>query len=278
MKSSGDKGGRRVASHHWAGVVVALLLHSCSAVPEPRGLEVFRGEFRDLEAFCPDGMRSYWYRIQSTPDGTIREFRCGTNFKLLTLARVEYEGVTVEDHGDHGVDSVRLAELGRLEQRSDGLSLWRREGAEALYPRHPGMEKAVATVVDGRYVVMATSEDLLVAALQKPRAARTRLPASSTKARRLKDVIWSNRSGGLLVAAVDADTDQLLLWSPVEFGNFNDDAAARHWGYQPVLETNRLFEDGWHYLEMARTTISIEEDPGFVERTCEQFFGIVIVY
>ena len=208
MKSSGDKGGRRVASHHWAGVVVALLLHSCSAVPEPRGLEVFRGEFRDLEAFCPDGMRSYWYRIQSTPDGTIREFRCGTNFKLLTLARVEYEGVTVEDHGDHGVDSVRLAELGRLEQRSDGLSLWRREGAEALYPRHPGMEKAVATVVDGRYVVMATSEDLLVAALQD---ARSDLPypygvVLDEKRARLYVSFWAQSCVGV----IDVKTRQLI--------------------------------------------------------------------
>jgi len=253
-----------------------FLLAACSAAPEPGSLEAFRRQFSELEAFCPEGVRSCWYRVQPRPDGPIREFRCGTRFTFQALGRVEYDGVTVQDHGRDGADDVRLRALGWRELRSDGVRLWRRDEAAPPYSGHPGMDKAVATVVDGRYVVMATSEDLLFAALRKPRAARLRLPASPTSARCLKDVIWSDYLNvGPHVAAIDADTDRLLLWSPRGFNL--EDAALPFWGYQPVPETHTL-SDGWHYLEWMRTASSIEEDPWLVERTCQQFFGIIIVY
>lgn len=149
---------------------------SCAAAPRA-ATGPWLQRFAESARFVPAGMTSLWFSepYVANPDdpafwldGACRVVRCASSFRWpRAFGMGAIRGVTIEDH-EAGVPAARLADLGERGEAEGGIAIWHR-------PQLPGPSEEAeptpeqwAAVVDDRFVVTASDEPLLRAALAKP--------------------------------------------------------------------------------------------------------------
>jgi hypothetical protein len=159
-------------------------------------------EFGEAIAFIPDGMTGWWlrdHRSAHVPGNDQMcnwiEVRAGRGFLPPTGFGVGlYEGVTVEDYGISGIPSRRMS--GWRQAEHIGIS-------GGFFAQNPSLDdwptqEMWCALVEGRFVVSATSHDLLREALARPRIAQTRWlqAVRGYSDRETLDVVFQARSAG----------------------------------------------------------------------------------
>jgi hypothetical protein len=157
---------------------VAACGTSAPTASRPPATAAWLARFADAMEFVPDGMSSWsFHDLRAVPLSTLPESRkcldvaCGRRFQSpRDVGGGAHEGVTIQDYGTDGIPQRARDDVGDARPAIAGAPTWRR--AASGDGERPVRYEQWTAFVDGRFVVVATSEALMRQALQRTGAPR----------------------------------------------------------------------------------------------------------
>lgn len=230
-------------------MLAALLLVAIGCRAGGLGDGVFMQQFGPSIAFAPPGMTGWWFcgknamvngeHLQTS--ATCIEMRCGKGFQLpKEFGAGRYDGVVVEDYGESGVPQGRVT--GQFERMLvGGFAVWRE------FPQSDvAKQEWWCAVVDGRFVVMATSGSLLEASLRRSGRWSLELPGVMSHDMEFVEcaILTTCDDGRIapsLVAVLKKDPWRMQILNKSNYSTWMEESE----GY---VRRNTIV-DGWHSTE-----------------------------